>query len=674
MTGPIAYSRGARTEDNTPAQRKAEDFDQFRDLVLSDQAATKGRQWIAAPFADAPDDEVHQQGGSGGSFRRAIGKPHRCMACALPRRFIGLDLDHVEDQDAFEDLQAWLRHERISAFGWTTHSHKPDGIRARFIVEVDRPMDRHECIRASASLRQRINVALGGEQARDRFGFDATLDRPEQPIYLPPKVGERFVLEGAPLSLDSLLADAPEIPQSDPAHAPMASFADGQVVDQDRHRYLLKRSLLLAAAVRSGALTRDDALLILKTERDGGKYSRHIPDDEIVRALDGAIAKVGPRALVDVEALLSKGAEPGLAQVPVHDLMGASLTPPRFVIDPLVPRRYVTLLGGHGGLGKSMLGLVLAAHVACGRGWGPVSVEQAPVVFVSLEDEASIVRYRLRRIIEAYELPPAEVLANLQLYDGTQVAAEIMVESDGTFGALMETPMMGEVERAVAGAGMVVVDNASDAFGGSENNRRQVRGFLRRLSQVAKVNDAGLILLAHIDKAAAKHGGSGNNYSGSTAWHNSVRSRLALVEAEGGGLELRQEKLNLGKKADPIVLQCVDHGVLVPGQLPQGGQSSATAIVAASDAEEVLQVLRVASEAGIDVPTATSGPAQAFHALASLPELPALFRTKAGRARLTAALVQLGRAGRIRRSEYRKPNRHPGERWELAQPGLGEAA
>ena len=79
-----------------------------------------------------------------------------------------------------------------------------------------------------------------------------------------------------------------------------------------------------------------------------------------------------------------------------------------------MPKRHVTLLGGHGGIGKSSLALGIAAHVACGRDFAGLPVTQSPVVFVSLEDEAAIVRLRLRKVIEAYQLPPQAVLENMR--------------------------------------------------------------------------------------------------------------------------------------------------------------------------------------------------------------------------------------------------------------------
>jgi hypothetical protein len=450
-------------------------------------------------------------------------------------------------------------------------------------------------------------------------------------------------------------------------HAP-APGLDSPVL-ADRHADILKCTLLLAAAIRAGGLTRDEALATMRQRRDAGRWSRHVPDDEIIRALDGAMQKGGA-------AMLPPACEAGpqpLVVVPLADVMRATLRPPPFVIAPYIPRSVVTLLGGHGGIGKSMLALTLLAHVAAGREWGGAAVERGKAVCLSFEDDGEIVRFRLRQVIEAYDLPADEVLANLQVFDGTQIEAELMREvSHGGVSDLIETPTLAEAEAACAGADLIVIDNASDVYGGAENVRAQVRKFVRRLARIAKHNGAGLALLVHIDKSAAKHGSQGNSYSGSTAWHNSARSRLALLALEDGSIELHQEKLNLGKKAEPLLLEHDDRGVLMP-RASGASRQAANDGQASMDAGDVLIALTRAIEAGLTVPTATSGPAQAFHALEQTPELPANLKTKDGRKRVNAALLRLQRDGMIRRIEFQKPNRHTGERWELAQTEAGSA-
>jgi RecA-family ATPase len=187
-----------------------------------------------------------------------------------------------------------------------------------------------------------------------------------------------------------------------------------------------------------------------------------------------------------------------------------------------------------------------------------------------LEDEAATVRYRLRRIIEVYSLPPEHVIDALTVFDGSGCDAAMATETmqEGVR-RLEPTVGMDRVAAAVKGAGLIVVDNASDAYAGNENERRQVRAFIRLLTGIARENDAGMLLLAHIDKSAAKYGANGNSYSGSTAWHNSVRSRLALL-SEDGRITLTHEKAQFSQSADSVPMAFTDHGVLVPQDARDG--------------------------------------------------------------------------------------------------------
>jgi hypothetical protein len=106
--------------------------------------------------------------------------------------------------------------------------------------------------------------------------------------------------------------------------------------------------------------------------------------------------------------------------------MSAELSPPRFIVEKLVPRGTVTLLGAHGGSGKSVLALTIAAHVAAELQWAGFDIAGGSAVFVSLEDPAALMLYRLRRIATAYSLPMDRITANFRILDGT--------EGDGALG------------------------------------------------------------------------------------------------------------------------------------------------------------------------------------------------------------------------------------------------
>jgi hypothetical protein len=381
--------------------------------------------------------------------------------------------------------------------------------------------------------------------------------------------------------------------------------------------------------------------------------------------------------VADFDSLLAAGGvEPkqSLQEVDLSDVMSSRLEPVRFAVAPWFPKRHVTLFGGHGGIGKSTLALAVAAHVAAGIPFAGMDVEQSPVLFVSLEDEPMIVRLRLRRVIEAYGLPADVVLGNLRLLDGTHGAAALMTAGAGSNDQPLFTGVYRELVRRSEGAGLIFVDNASDAFEANENARRDVRLFVRGLARIARGSDAALVLLAHIDKAAAKNGAQGNSYSGSTAWHNSARSRIALViDDDNGAISVLHEKANLGPKAEPLAVSFSEHGIPMPE-----GRTSAAGVAGLTPADfdkaEMLRAFKAAAEAGITVPASTV-PSQhsAMTALANLPEYGAAFkRGKQGNRRAAAAITALLRNGQIEKEVYRKPNRHDAERLILSRSERAE--
>lgn len=403
--------------------------------------------------------------------------------------------------------------------------------------------------------------------------------------------------------------------------------------------------------------------------RDG-----HPPDAIEARVRDQNSKANLPMGDDELELLVARFTEdyvPQTTRVSLSGFMRETYPPPRFVVDQLIPRDEVTLGGGHGGSGKSILFLALAAHVACGREWDDFKVEKGPVVFVTLEDPAAHVMYRLQKITREYMLSPeevAEVERNLIVIDGTS-HPELMIEirEYGTH-SLLPTQTMREIEQAVSGASLIVIDNVSDAFGGNENERRGVRTFVRHFAAIARAQGAGVVLLAHIDKAAARNGANGNSYSGSTAWHNSTRSRLALVDVDGQ-LQLHHEKFNRSRQADPVYLTWTENGVLVPG-------NSSTAVAARSQrAQEsknaALRAMLAALVHGIRVPAAASGNATSWHALEHLPEME-LFRGENGKREFHAALIALQTDALLALLEYRNDQRKLRKAWELT--AMGEAA
>lgn len=253
---------------------------------------------------------------------------------------------------------------------------------------------------------------------------------------------------------------------------------------------------------------------------------------------------------------------PLLKPVSVHDVLTNPAPPPAFVWDGYLPRGVVALLGAHGGTGKSTISLMLGVCAALGRPLFGVDTVPCKVLFVSLEDGENIVRHRLAGICRVWGINPHDLYDRLQIVDGTEHPELFSAETRGNGNT---TRTYSELRQLVQleSVGLVVVDNASDAYGGDEIQRRQVRAFMRALVEVARLTDCAVMLLAHVDKTTSrnKKADGGEGYSGSTAWHNSARSRLFLTRGDDGLLKLEHQKSNLGKMREPIALEWLDAGL-----------------------------------------------------------------------------------------------------------------
>lgn len=349
----------------------------------------------------------------------------------------------------------------------------------------------------------------------------------------------------------------------------------------------------------------------------------------------------------DFEPLDATG-EP-LKVVSLAGLATAELLAHRFPVQDILPAGAVTHLASHGGEGKSTLALTLAAHLVVGQSWGGLACEKSRVVFVSLEDPADVVRARLRRICEAYDLPVDGVVENLVVLDGTEAGPLAVEINDRGTRRLEFTKAMRQLEQHPAD--VMIVDNASDAFDGNENERRMVRAFVTKLSSLVRGAGGAVLLLAHVAKDSAKRGGT-ESYSGSTAWHNSARSRLALVR-EGGLVRLEHLKSNFGRCIEPIYLSRTAEGILVPAAAPAAAWEAVAGL-----GDDVLAAIVDAAAQGAPIRASSSGPGNGLATLAAI--------TGAQRKGITAALARLEHAGQIFREQWRTPARNLREVWKVA--------
>ena len=331
-------------------------------------------------------------------------------------------------------------------------------------------------------------------------------------------------------------------------------------------------------------------------------------------------------------------------------------------VDKWIPQNEVTLLAGHGGTGKSYVAMSIAIHVALGRPFCGLKTIAAPVLFFSGEDGSQVVLRRFHSLCNALSVLPADLEGKLLLLDASDIDPALHRDQRGK----TETQLLGALSTLVADRriGMVVIDNASDTYDDDEIRRARVRQFVRSLrSRIARPGRA-VLLLAHVNKVSAIGGREAGreDYSGSTAWHNSVRSRLSLsVEKDEDCLTLEHQKANLGPRAKTIRLRWHDGVPLEDGSFTDVGAAANAAILAAerkkaADAAkiELIAMIKDFNSRGETVTTANTGPYSVWITLSKRAGFPKSVKTSSD---LMDLLAEMQAEGSIHRAIFRTKDR-----------------
>lgn len=247
-------------------------------------------------------------------------------------------------------------------------------------------------------------------------------------------------------------------------------------------------------------------------------------------------------------------------------LAGQPVPDRQWLARDMIPARNVTLLSGDGGTGKSLLSLQLACAVALGGQWLGRAVAGGHAVYMSAEDELDELHRRLADIVAAEGV----TLADLDRLTIRSLAGEdaLLARADGPNAPLAPSALFEELDAFLADLrpALLVLDTLADLFPGNENDRAQARQFVGMLRGLALRHDCAIVLLSHPSRSGLS---TGSGDSGSTAWNNSVRSRLYFERIAQDGIEvnpdariLRTMKANYGRTGAEIPLTWRD-GVFI---------------------------------------------------------------------------------------------------------------
>ena len=254
-------------------------------------------------------------------------------------------------------------------------------------------------------------------------------------------------------------------------------------------------------------------------------------------------------------------------------LDGVPVPERHWIVDDWLGYGYTTALYGNGGIGKTLLAQELLTATATGRPWLGRRVERCRSLALFCEDDLDELHRRQERINRALGCEFSD-LCDMRWISGA--GADNAFCGFDQRGSMSIFPRFYEIERAAMahGARLLVLDNAADLFAGNENDRGQVRRFINLLTGLALRCEAAVLLLAHPSRAGLA---SGSIDGGSTAWHNSVRSRWALAPEAGEdgcpseGLVLSRPKANYAPGTDSVIRLRWAAGVLAAADAPASG-------------------------------------------------------------------------------------------------------
>lgn len=261
--------------------------------------------------------------------------------------------------------------------------------------------------------------------------------------------------------------------------------------------------------------------------------------------------------------------EPGSPSGPFRasDFYGREVRPRVWNVRDLIPGGTVTMFTGDGGSGKSTLALQLAVATAADAPWLGRSPKVGPVLYVSAEDDLDELH---RRCIEIARGMGVELSALVDLHLWPVADADALLATEGAGGKLAPTRFWSRIEAAAVEVApvLIVLDPLADLFGGNENDRSQARQFISMIRRLAMKTGAAVLLISH----PSQHGMTyKTGTSGSTAWSNSVRSRLYLTRPDGEDPDLRVlglMKANYGAAQPAMRLRRLSGGF----QIEAGGQ------------------------------------------------------------------------------------------------------
>ncbi len=516
----IRFSLGSSKFDNCPAQQSAIDFSAFVDAVNNARSEVKGQTYICAPLGV----QIHHS-----NSHKYPGVNHwRQKSNVLPRRFLALDLDGFATPSDFQRLcelaECW------SCIIYTTFSHKEDAPRARVLIELNRAVGESDGEAIGKAVQRSIEVKLGV----GTISFDQSVYRGSQPVYTPPVEAQVFRYFGSAIDVDLLLNSATSASVGLQVHEPSDlilaltgvnhCLPEKDVSEGHRNDEMLR----IVGRLRIQGFT-EERILEIAHKTNAAKFKPPLPSREV----DDICSRYRrQRGGDDQNAVYRQPLETeGQFRVPDQP-------PPKreYVFAGQVTAGTLNVIGGQGGVSKTMLAMQMCVAAATGQPIGNLQVMEGASLLILGEEDAAERDRRFGAICAHMGVENEIVEARVRCLAaaGQDIRLTEQVNSNP-----QATPLG---ERIVAFAKhhsevvgipirMIVIDHARLVLGGDPNDAEDVTQLTRVLTGIARDTGAAVVLLAHSPKSVSNKSGdeiSAADIAGSSAFVDNARSAFMM--------------------------------------------------------------------------------------------------------------------------------------------------
>jgi len=267
-----------------------------------------------------------------------------------------------------------------------------------------------------------------------------------------------------------------------------------------------------------------------------------------------------------------------------------------------IPAGRVTSMIGNGGFGKSTIAHQLGIACATSTPLFGMPVQGGPVFGLYCEDEQPELERKTRSICEAERIDLGKLdCAYFLSRDGEDNVLCSFVHDQ-----IVLTDFYWQVDATFANLKprLAILDTAADLFAGDFMSTPHVRQFIKvALGGLCRRHESAILLLAH-PSASAMASGDGGGFS--TAWNNSVRSRLYLRRPKSDDAEeildrrvLEIRKANYGPSGGVVPL-LYRHGrfILDPEPLEEGAKPVRVTHCDTRLSMDVMQYFKATAPAG----------------------------------------------------------------------------